>query len=175
MAKSKKKVVKKVEKTAVKKDRRSGEFVTKEHLDEQLMKIVELVEKVVEPKVEITGTPMDVKPPVSNESVAKSQVDRTPVPAEWNLYIDSHLGKDIGRSVSYSKAGIILRMSVPKHLSNAPNDHWNYYHHDLRTTAIDPREGFEGVKRYVDLVARNLKFDLRTVTERNNKLAIKNE
>ena len=140
------------------------EFVTKEYFEEQIGRVLNLIEKIAEPKIEVA------KP----EDVRAAEANKTPVPAEWNLYIDSHLGKDIGRSVLYPKsgAGFILQMSIPRELSNAAEDHWNYYHHDFRTKAIDPREGFEGVKTYVDLVARNLKLDLRAVQDRNNRLVV---
>jgi len=147
-----------------KKEVEASEFVTKEYFEEQIGRILNLVEKIVEPKS--TAKPEDIR---------AAEVNKTPVPAEWNFYIDSHLGKDIGRSVIYPKsgAGFILQMSIPRELSNAAEDHWNYYHHDFRTKAIDSREGFEGVKTYVDLVARNLKLDLRAVADRNSKLAVK--
>lgn len=147
-----------------KEEEKKEEFITKEYFEEQFGKLLNLVEKIAEPK--------SVEKP---EDIAAAQVSRTPVPPEWNLYIDSHLGKEIGRSVFYPKSGtgFILQMSIPKELSNAPEDHWNYYHHDFRTKAIDPREGFEGVKTYVDLVAKNLKLDLRMVSERNAKIALK--
>ena len=153
------------------KAKEKAEYVTKDYLDEQLGKILNVVEKMSEANA--TPAQLQKSEEVKVERV-DAQINNTLTPVEWDMYIDSHLGKEVGRSVSYPKTGgTILRLSIPKELSNAGESHWAYYHHDLRSKAIDPREGFEGVKRYVDLVAQNLKLDTRTVADRNNKIALK--
>lgn len=146
------------------------EFVTKEYLDERLGKLLDVVERLADSNA--TPAELEKKQELTAEK-AEAQPNRNQTPVEWDMYIDSHLGKDVGRSVSYPKGtGIILRISIPKELSNAGDTHWESYHHDIRSKAIDPREGFEGVKRYVDLVAQNLKLDTREVANRNNKIAL---
>lgn len=149
-----------------------SEFVTKTDFDEKFGQLLNLVEKMVEPKTGEAQSGVVAQP--QTEAVRAAAPDKTPVPAEWNFYIDEKLGKDVGRSVFYPKSGngFTLQMSIPRDLSNAPDDHWNYYKHDLRSKAIDPREGFEGVKVYIDLVARNLKLDPRTVAERNQRIPL---
>ena len=154
------------------KEENKQEFVTKDYLDEQLGKILNVVEKMSEQN----ATPAQLqKFEATNEEKAEARPNTNLTPAEWDMYIDNHLGKNVGRSVSYPKAGtgIMLRLSIPKELSNSGESHWDYYHHDIRSKAIDPREGFEGVKRFVDLVAQNLKLDMRAVADINNKNLLK--
>lgn len=138
------------------------QFVTREYFDEKLTQILDIVQKVATPAPAQT-------PEVKAEEKAAAPSD-TPIPPDWNEYIDENLGKDFGRVLSYPKNSPgQLHLSVPKELSNASPLQWSFYKVDMRNVVIDPREGFEGIKKAIDLIAKNLKLDPRTVAERNLK------
>ena len=80
------------------------------------------------------------------------------VPPKWRAIVDEILGKDFGLSVSYPDSGNGFQFSivVPKDKSNAPKDYLEFYKADIRTKTIGNAEGSEGVKKYCDLVKKNL-------------------
>jgi hypothetical protein len=80
------------------------------------------------------------------------------VPPKWRAIVDEILGKDFGLSVSYPDSGNGFQFSivVPKDKSNAPKDYLEFYKADIRTKTIGNAEGSEGVKKYCELVKKNL-------------------
>lgn len=144
-------------------------YVTKDYLDEQLGKILE----AVKPQAPITPT-LDTQPDQNVPAVAQPVIVNTnamPLPIEWGNYIDKKLGKDFKRDLVLQDSGMKIKIYVPKDVSNASDTHWVNYKQDLRAKPIDPREGFSGLQKYVDLVAQNLKLSEVMVAQRATQIS----
>ena len=79
------------------------------------------------------------------------------VAPQWREYVNEKLGNDFGLDAEYSaNGGFTVTITVPLEKSNAAKDYLDMHKVDRRTRAINPALGFEGVKQFVDLVAKNL-------------------
>lgn len=105
------------------------------------------------PKTDWIKPQVEVVPEEEEEGV-----QTTVVPPKWRKIVDEVLGTDFGLSVEYpdSGRGFSFTIMVPKSKSNAPDAHWDFYRCDKRTKAIGNAEGTEGVKKYCELVKKNL-------------------
>ena len=85
--------------------------------------------------------------------------DVSPVPPAWRKMVDEALGPDFGINVSYpqSGSGFLFKIIVPPEKSNASKSHKEFYKTDIRTKAISYSDGIDGVRKYCELVAANLK------------------
>lgn len=95
---------------------------------------------------------------VKSAGPADEEVDRSPVPPRWRKLVDDILGKDFGLNVVYpeSGSGFMLKIVVPLEKSNAAADHLEFYKTDIRTKAIKYSDGIDGVKKYLELIKKNL-------------------
>ena len=82
-----------------------------------------------------------------------------PVPPAWRKMVDETLGLDFGIDVVYpqSGSGFLFKIIVPAEKSNASLAHKEFYKTDIRTKAINYADGIEGVRKFCELVALNLK------------------
>jgi len=89
--------------------------------------------------------------------------DINPVPAKYRLLVDEILGPQFGINVVYPDkgSGFLFKVIVPLELSNASSSHKEFYKADVRTKAIGYEKGIEGVREYLERVARNLKINLK--------------
>ena len=86
--------------------------------------------------------------------------DKAPVPPKYRLLVDEILGPDFGINIVYtdSGSGFLFKIIVPLSRSNASSSHLDFYKTDIRTKAIGYDKGIEGVKEYLEKVAKNLKI-----------------
>ena len=103
--------------------------------------------KEVEPGITIQDTPVDPAKP-----------DKMPIPPAWREIVTETLGDEFGINVVYptSGAGFLFKISVPKEKSNAGKDYLDFYKVDIRTKSISYSDGISGVRKYCELVAKNL-------------------
>jgi len=104
----------------------------------------EVKNPLVSPKVEMSGK--------------DAGADETPVPPKWRQLVNEILGEDFGVKVNYpeSGSGFLFTIIVPREKSNATKEHWEMFKNDLRTRSISGNEGSDGVRKWVELVKKNL-------------------
>ncbi len=136
-----------------KKDKK--EIVTKEEFD-NLAKSVEGLGGILSDIVNKLNQPKDVAPTQGQQ--VEPTPDSAPVPPGWRKIVDETLGPDFGINVVYPEtgAGFQFKIIVPKEKSNAEQAYLELYKVDVRTKAISYSEGIEGVRKYCELVAKNL-------------------
>ena len=100
---------------------------------------------------------VEKKVEIEDESV---KPEKMPVPPGWRKIVDETLGMDFGIDVVYpsSGSGFLFKVIVPAEKSNASPAHKEFYRVDIRTKAISYSDGIEGVKKFCELVAINLKL-----------------
>lgn len=113
--------------------------------------------RMLEPSTPVPPLAPAVNPPagsVKPEGAAESM----PIPPSWRTIVDELLGTDFGIKVSYPTggSGFLFTLIIPKEKSNASKDHWEMFKADLRTKALSGNDGIDGVRKYVELVKRNL-------------------
>ena len=142
-----------VKETKVKKEEPT--YATKEDLNSVLEAITALKDMVVKKD----ATPeQKVAEAVEKEDKITSSPDVNTVPPSWRKIVDEVLGQEFGLNVSYPEkgSGFLFKLIVPKEKSNASQSHWDYYKSDIRTRAIGFGEGIEGVRKYCEIVLKNL-------------------
>ena len=88
--------------------------------------------------------------------------DIAPVSPKYRKLVDEILGEDFGINVSYpDTGGFLFKIMVPKEKSNASKAHLEFYKTDIRTKSIPYSEGIEGVRKYLEKVAGNLKITIK--------------
>lgn len=143
-------------------------YATKEDLNKVTDALLEITKSLNDlknpygnkPEPTVATTPEKPKEPEVN--VPKEEVsnpDKMPVPPAWRKMVDETLGLDFGIDLVYpqSGSGFLFKIIVPPEKSNASLAHKEYYKVDIRTKAISYAEGIEGVKKFCELVATNLK------------------
>lgn len=86
--------------------------------------------------------------------------DTSPVPPKYRMLVDDILGPEFGVNLVYpdTGSGFLFKVIVPREKSNASQAHLEFYKSDIRTKAIGYQEGIEGVQKFLEKVARNLKI-----------------
>lgn len=146
------------------------EYATKEDLNKLTGALVEITKTLNELKNPYGNKPEPPTPTTPKEPEAKepevnvpeeevSNPDKMPVPPAWRKMVDETLGLDFGIDVVYpqSGSGFLFKIIVPAEKSNASLAHKEFYKVDIRTKAINYADGIEGVKKFCELVATNLK------------------
>lgn len=86
------------------------------------------------------------------------------VSPDWRKAVDEIVSPKIGMTIKWIKNGPqLLTLSVPREMSNASDEHWKMYKSDLRSLAVDPSKGLEGIKSYLEKVKRNLQAKPRVL------------
>jgi len=136
-----------------------NEFVTKEKFDGLVASVEALTGLIKESLVK--------KEEKTNQVAVDASIepDKGVVPPKWREIVDQVLGSDFGVNVVYPDKGrgFLFKVIVPREKSNASDAHWKFYHADIRTRAITFADGAEGIKRYCEAVAKNLKLDKRYI------------
>ena len=127
-------------------------------LEQMMTDLVGVVSKLSDKVDSMNNKTEWIKPQVKVEENRDEQVQDVVIPPKWRQIVDEILGKDFGLSVEYpdSGKGFSFTILVPREKSNAPDAHWDFYRCDKRTKAIGNAEGIEGVRRYCELIKRNL-------------------
>ena len=121
-----------------------------------------IVEKTVQ---EIAGTAdlskikeSTLTTPVPTDEEIAGGSEKAPIPPAWRKLVDEILGMDFGINVSYpqSGSGFLFKLIVPAEKSNMSKDYKEFYKVDVRTKAINYNEGMEGVRKFLELVKKNL-------------------
>ena len=155
------------------------EYATKEDLQKITEALVEITKSLNDlknpygnkpeptPAIAPTTGPMDAITPNTKENepevnVPKEEVsnpDKMPVPPAWRKMVDETLGLDFGIDLVYpqSGSGFLFKIIVPPEKSNASAAHKEFYKVDIRTKAISYADGVEGIRKFCELVATNLK------------------
>jgi len=134
--------------------------VSKEEFDKLSNSVESLASMMTNLIDKMSQTP--AKPTESQKAEAirieESKPEESPVPPGWRKIVDEILGPEFGINVVYpeSGGGFQFKIIVPLNKSNASQAHLDFYKVDVRTKAISYSEGIEGVKRYCELVAKNL-------------------
>ena len=134
------------------------EYATKDALNSLIDSVTHLagiVRDLAEKKDEVKNPDPNLKP----IPVDEAKPDLSPIPPSWRKMVDEILGLDFGLNVSYPDkgSGFLFKIIVPMEKSNMPEAQRQMYKVDIRTKAISYGEGVDGVKRYCELVAQNLK------------------
>ncbi len=80
-----------------------------------------------------------------------------PFPVEWRSVIDEVLNKSFDAKVKYlDSASFELSIFVPKEYSNATKQEWDMYKADPRIKIIPNYQGIQGVRLFVDDIAKQL-------------------
>lgn len=84
--------------------------------------------------------------------------EKMPIPPDWRKMVDDLLGRDFGIDVVYpqSGSGFLFKIIVPAEKSNASQSHKEFYKVDIRTKAISYSDGIEGIRKFCELVKKNL-------------------
>lgn len=95
--------------------------------------------------------------PPSDAEIARRR-EKIPVPPSWRAMVDEILGMDFGIDVVYpqSGSGFLFKIIVPEEKSNMSKDHREFYRVDVRTKAVNYNEGIDGVRKFCELVKKNL-------------------
>lgn len=123
----------------------------------QLSKSVESLASIVTNFIDKIG-----QPPVAPEKKEVVPEPEKPsasiVPPAWREIINKTLGPDFGVDVVYPESGTSfqLKIIVPKEKSNASQAHLDFYKVDVRSKSLSYSEGIDGVRKYCELVAKNL-------------------
>ena len=134
----------------------SESFASKSDLDKLVGVIGELAKSVNELK----DKSLPVAPIVPEAIIIdEAKPDLSPVPPSWRKMVDEILGHDFGVNVSYPDkgSGFLFKIIVPMEKSNMTSAQRDMCKVDIRTKAIGYNEGTDGVKKYIELVAINLK------------------
>lgn len=85
--------------------------------------------------------------------------EKAVVPPKWRAMVDEVLGPDFGINVVYpdTGGGFLFKIIVPLEKSNASSAHKEFYKSDIRTCSISYQNGIEGIKKFCERVAANLK------------------
>jgi len=128
-------------------------YATKEDLNSVLDAITALKDMVVTKTPEQKAVEI-----VQKEELVSAKTDETPCPPSWRKLVDEVLGPEFGLNVVYPEkgTGFLFKIIVPKEKSNASQSHWDYYKSDIRTRSIGFGEGIEGIRKYCEIVAKNL-------------------
>ena len=139
-------------------------YATKEDVQKITGALVEITKSLNELKNPYGNKPEPIQPtkPKEEVNVPKEEIpdpDKMPIPPAWRKMVDETLGLDFGIDVVYpqSGSGFLFKIIVPPEKSNASQAHKEFYKVDIRTKAINYAEGIEGVKKFCELVASNLK------------------
>jgi hypothetical protein len=121
-----------------------------------------IVEKTV-PEIPGTADLSNIKEsakesPVPTETEIMGGTEKAPIPPAWRKLVDELLGMDFGINISYPQtgSGFLFRIIVPEEKSNMSKDYKNFYKVDVRTKAINYNEGIDGVRKFCELVKKNL-------------------
>jgi len=100
---------------------------------------------------------------IIEDGASPEQPDKMPVPPAWREIVDEVLGKDFGINVVYpvTGSGFLFKILVPLDKSNAGSDYLDFYKIDTRTKSISYSSGIEGVRKYCELVAKNLGIKIK--------------
>ena len=149
-----------------------GKYATKEDLQKLTGVLVEITKSINELKNPYGNKPeatakapepiVPTTPKAPEVNVPKEEIpnpDKMPVPPAWRKMVDETLGLDFGIDVVYpqSGSGFLFKIIVPAEKSNASLAHKEFYKVDIRTKAINYSDGIEGVRKFCELVATNLK------------------
>lgn len=96
--------------------------------------------------------------PVPTDEQIAGGSEKAPIPPAWRKLVDEVLGLDFGLNVSYpqSGGGFLFKIIVPAEKSNMSKDYKEFYKVDVRTKSINYNEGVDGVKKFCELVKKNL-------------------
>jgi hypothetical protein len=133
-------------------------YATKEDVNRINSSLEKLTELLTEKKVESAFAIQQPTSKVQVESKNPEQPDQSPVPPKWRAMVDEVLGVDFGINVVYpdSGNGFLFKIIVPAEKSNADKSYIEYYKTDIRTKSLSYSDGIDGVKRFCELVKRNL-------------------
>lgn len=148
----------------------SGKLVRKDDFDKLVGVVSELAKAVndlKEAKQEIKGTADMSKvkdsspqiPAVSpNIEIEENKSDKMPIPPTWRKLVDESLGMDFGIDVVYPQTGtgFLFKIIVPSEKSNMSKDYKEFYRVDIRTKALAPSEGIDGIRKFCEAVKKNL-------------------
>lgn len=134
------------------------EFVKKEEFDKLFNVVTDLAKSVGELKQKTEETPkVNV---IADEPPSKRDepVEPLSIPPAYRKLVDEVLGQDFGIDVSYpiTGSGFQLKIIVPDEKSNMTPAYKEMYRFDVRTKAIPFSEGIDGVRKHLDLIAKNL-------------------
>jgi len=140
-------------------------YATKDDIKSLLDAMVKL-SKEIKPVAEIPGTAdmSKVKESVPemrkeiDEQMERGLSEKAPVPPAWRKMVDEILGIEFGVDVVYpqSGSGFLFRIIVPPERSNVSEAHKNFYGADVRTKAVSYSDGIEGVRKFCEMVKKNL-------------------
>ena len=138
-------------------------YATKEDVNSINASIAKLTEILTQPSPALGITRQTTV--ATNTEVNSEELDKSPIPPSWRKIVDDILGPDFGINVHYPSegGGFLFSIVVPLEKSNATKDYIDMYKVDIRKKALSYNEGIDGVKRYCELVKRNLQ-------KNNNKL-----
>ena len=96
--------------------------------------------------------------PMPTETEVMGGTEKAPIPPAWRKLVDELLGMDFGINISYPQtgSGFLFRIIVPAEKSNMSKDYKNFYKVDVRTKAINYNEGIDGIRKFCELVKKNL-------------------
>jgi aspartyl/asparaginyl-tRNA synthetase len=121
-----------------------------------------IIEKNV-PEIEGTADLSKIKEsskstPIPTDEQIAGGSEKAPIPPAWRKLVDEILGMDFGINVSYplSGGGFLFKIIVPAEKSNMSKDYKEFYKTDVRTKSINYNEGADGVRKFLELVKKNL-------------------
>ena len=117
--------------------------------------LTDIVSKLVD-KLDKKGDPVAALVESKDDHEA-APID-THVPPEWRKLVDEILGTEFGINVSYPNngSGFLFKVVVPESKSNMNQAYREMYKVDVRTKAVPYSEGVEGIRKFIELVKKNL-------------------
>lgn len=94
--------------------------------------------------------------PAAVKEIDEAGPDEQPMNPHWTRVVHQVLGEDFDCEVTYPKSGgVLFKVIVPKSKSNASQSYWGMHKRDVRTKEIG-QTGLEGVKKWCELIKKNL-------------------
>lgn len=124
---------------------------------EDVNSIMEMLQKIAGAPNAGPVLPASVEDKIQQQSELP---DASPIAPKYRMLVDEILGPDFGVNISYPDqgSGFLFRVIVPLSKSNATQAHLEFYKTDIRTKAIGYQEGVDGVRKFLEKVAANLKI-----------------
>lgn len=133
-------------------------FASKSEVDAVRSDISKVTDALVALSAKIDG--LSKPEPVVNVQRAAVEEDADPakrMPRTYRAIIDEYLSPYFEASVEWRNDGNFeLAIEIPKEFSNATSSHWTMYKKDVRVKVIPNALAENGVRDYVQSVAKNL-------------------